>query len=69
MNVTQYLFEKTAEWQKEFILGNKETISFNELYNQSSKLASFLSETVDTKQNIILISHKNYFSALNTNKK
>jgi hypothetical protein len=30
MNVTQYLFEKTAEWQKDFILGKKETISFNE---------------------------------------
>jgi acyl-CoA synthetase (AMP-forming)/AMP-acid ligase II len=61
MNVTQYLFEKTAEWQKDFILGNKETISFSELYSQSSKLAGFLSETVGTQQNIILISHNNNF--------
>lgn len=61
MNVTQYLFEKTAEWQKDFILGNKQTITFNELYDQSSKLAGFLSETVGQEQNIILISQNNNF--------
>ena len=61
MNVTQYLFEKTFEWKKDFILGRKETISFNELYKQSSKLAGFLSETVGSEHNIILISHNNNF--------
>jgi long-chain acyl-CoA synthetase len=61
MNVTEYLFEKTAEWQKDFVLGNKETISFKTLYNQSSSLATYLAETVGTGENIILISQNNNF--------
>jgi long-chain acyl-CoA synthetase len=61
MNVTEYLFEKTAEWQKDFVLGNKATISFKTLYNQSSSLATYLAETVGTGENIILISQNNNF--------
>lgn len=61
MNVTEYLFEKTAEWEKDFILGNRETISFKSLYSQSSKLASYLEEKVGTGKNIVLISNNNNF--------
>jgi long-chain acyl-CoA synthetase len=61
MNVTEYLFEKTAEWQKDFVLGNKETISFKTLYDHSSHLATYLEDTVGTGKNIILISHNNNF--------
>lgn len=61
MNITEYLFEKTAKWQKDFVLGNKETVSFKTLYNQSSSLATYLAETVGTGKNIILISQNNNF--------
>ncbi|SHF42911.1 Acyl-CoA synthetase (AMP-forming)/AMP-acid ligase II [Mariniphaga anaerophila] len=61
MNVTQYLFENTAEWQKNFILGNKEVISFHELFAQSSRLASYLSATTGSSNNIILVSQNNSF--------
>lgn len=61
MNVTQYLFEKTAEWDKDFVLGTKETISFKALHQQSSQLATFLTELVGSGQNILLMSANNNF--------
>lgn len=61
MNVTQYLFEKTAEWDKDFVLGTKETISFKTLYHQSSQLATLLKEVVGTGRNILLMSTNNNF--------
>ena len=61
MNVTQYLFEKSADLDKDFVLGNKETISFKNLYNKSSQMATFLYETYGTEKNIILMSNNNNF--------
>lgn len=61
MNAIQYLFENTAELEKDFVLGNRETISFKNLFQQSSQLAAYLSETTGADQNIILLSQNNNF--------
>jgi acyl-CoA synthetase (AMP-forming)/AMP-acid ligase II len=61
MNVVQYLFENTRTLSKDFVLGNKETISFVHLYEQSSKMASYLSSSFGSNRNIILISSNNNF--------
>ena len=42
MNVFDYLFDSTQNLEKDFVLGSKETISFNKLYNDSLKIASYL---------------------------
>ena len=61
MNVFDYFFEETKDLEKDFVLGNKETISFKELYNNSLKIASFLKENFGTNENIILISQNSLF--------
>ena len=61
MNVVQFLFEKSAELNKDFVLGNKETISYKCLYERSSKMASYLSNTFGTNNNILLVSNNNSF--------
>ncbi len=43
------------------LLGSKETISFNKLYNNSLKVASYLNNTVGENQNILLISPNSVF--------
>lgn len=61
MNIVQYLFENTRTLSKDFVLGNKETISFVHLYEQSSKMASYLSSSIGSNRNIILVSNNNNF--------
>ncbi|MEL4457153.1 class I adenylate-forming enzyme family protein [Lutimonas vermicola] len=61
MNVFDYFFKETKGLEKDFVLGNKETISFKELYNNSLKIASFLKENYGTNQNIILINQNSVF--------
>jgi len=61
MNVVQYLFERTAGLKKDFVLGNKETLSFSELYTQSCRMASYLSGTYGSQNNIVLVSNNNSF--------
>ncbi len=61
MNAIQYLFENTAELEKDFVLGNRETISFKNLFQQSSQLAAYLSETIGTGHNIVLLSQNSNF--------
>ena len=61
MNVVQYLFENTRTLSKDFVLGNKEIISFVHLYEQSSKMASYLSSSIGSNRNIILVSNNNNF--------
>ncbi len=61
MNVTEYLFEKSAHLEKDFILGNKETISFKTLHLQSSQMASYIFQTVGSEKNILLASTNNSF--------
>ncbi len=61
MNVVQYLFENSYGLDKNFVLGNKETISFVDLYDQTSRMASYLSSSFGSNRNIILISNNNIF--------
>jgi len=61
MNVFDFFFKVTKDLKKDFVIGNKETISFNELYKNSLKVASFLVEKVGTGQNILLIKQNSVF--------
>jgi long-chain acyl-CoA synthetase len=61
MNIVQYLFENSSRLEKDFILGNKETISYTNLYDQTSRMASYLSSSFGIKRNIILVSNNNNF--------
>ena len=61
MNVFDYFFEETKDLEKNFVLGNKETISYQEMYNNSLKIASFLKENFGTNENIILINQNSVF--------
>ena len=61
MNVFDYFFKDTKDLDKDFVIGNKETISYQNLYKNSLKVASFLKEKVGTDQNIILIKQNSVF--------
>ena len=61
MNIVQYLFENSSTLEKDFVLGNKETISFITLYDQASRMASYISSSFGSTRNIILVSNNNNF--------
>ncbi|KAF0238251.1 MAG: acyl-CoA synthetase (AMP-forming)/AMP-acid ligase [Prolixibacteraceae bacterium] len=61
MNVVQYLFENSFNLAKDFVLGNKETISYTNLYDKASQMASYLSSSLGSNRNIILVSNNNNF--------
>jgi acyl-CoA synthetase (AMP-forming)/AMP-acid ligase II len=61
MNFTQYLFENTRLLEKNFVNGNKEQISFSNLYDRSCRMASFLSSKEGTNKNILLVAGNNVF--------
>jgi long-chain acyl-CoA synthetase len=60
MNAFDYFFEKTSDLEKPFLAG-KENLSFNELYNSSLLLASFLRKEFGQNKNILLLSVNNQF--------
>ena len=61
MNVFDYFFVGKKNLDKDFIIGNKETISYNEIYNNSLKIASFLNKNVGIDKNIVLIDQNSVF--------
>ena len=62
MNVFDYLLDKSGFLYKNFLLGNKEQLTYSELYGQSLRLARFLMETYGQDNNILLISpNSSYF--------
>lgn len=61
MNVFDYLFDTTGNLEKDFLLGNKEKISFKKLHHESLKIASYLAQNVGTNQNIVLVSPNSVF--------
>ena len=61
MNVFDYLFDSTKDLEKDFLLGSKETISFNKLYNDSLRVASFLKQNIGEGKNVLLISPNSVF--------
>ena len=61
MNVFDYFFEKTKNLDKDFVIGNKETISFNEIYSNSLKVASYLNENIGNDKNIVILNKNSVF--------
>src|SRR5664280_1533657 len=60
MNAIDYFFEKTADLDKQFLIG-KEEISFKQLYNSSLNLASWIEKEVGRNKHIMLLSVNNLF--------
>lgn len=61
MNVFDYFFKISKNLDKDFVIGNKETISFTDLYNDSLKVASYLHENIGANKNVIVISKNSVF--------
>ena len=61
VNVFDYLFQESNQLEKDFVVGNKETISFEELHRSSLLIASYLSENIGSGEKIILVSENSVF--------
>ena len=61
MNVFDYFFETTKHLDKDFVIGNKETISYKDLYSNSLKIATYLNENNGVGKNIVLINQNSVF--------
>ncbi len=61
MNVYDYLLGQSGFLYKPFLLGNKEELSYQELYKQSMKLARYLVDAYGQDNNILLISPNNTY--------
>ena len=61
MNVFDYLLGESGFLNKDLLLGNKEQLSYTELYRRSLKLARYLKEKYGEHHNIILISPNSIF--------
>jgi acyl-CoA synthetase (AMP-forming)/AMP-acid ligase II len=61
MNFFDYLFRETKNLDKDFLIGAKEHISFDNLYTNCLAVAGYLQKYIGTGQNIILASHNNLF--------
>ncbi len=61
MNIFDYFFEDTKHLEKDFVIGNKETISYKDLYNNSLKIAAYLNKNIGIGNNIVLINKNSVF--------
>jgi long-chain acyl-CoA synthetase len=61
MNVYDYLLGQSGFLYKPFLLGNKEELTYQELYKSSMRLARYLVDTHGQNNNILLISPNNTF--------
>lgn len=61
MNVFDYFFNENKSLEKNFILNDKDNVSYKDLYNNSLKIASYIKREIGVGNNIILISHNNSF--------
>ncbi len=55
MNVFDYFFEESKNLEKNFVLGNTETISYKNLYDDSLKIACYLRDKIDVNKNGITV--------------
>jgi acyl-CoA synthetase (AMP-forming)/AMP-acid ligase II len=55
MNVFDFFFESTKTLKKDFVLGARESISFEQLHQDSLKIASHLEKTIGSDQNVLVI--------------
>jgi long-chain acyl-CoA synthetase len=61
MNVCDYMLGESGFLHKDLLLGNKENLSYQELYRRSLKLARFLNEKYGERNNILLVSPNSVF--------
>jgi len=61
MNVYDYLLEESGFLYKNFLLGNKEELSYSDLYQESLKLARYLREIYGQENNILLVAPNSSF--------
>lgn len=61
MNIVDFLFEDTKHLGKEFVLGSKESITYDRLYGDVCQLATYLNRTVGSDRNIILVAPNSIF--------
>jgi len=62
MNVYDYLLEGSGFLYKKFLLGNKEELTYSELYCDSLSLARYIRETFGEHNNILLVApNSNFF--------
>ncbi|MCD4711302.1 MAG: AMP-binding protein [Bacteroidales bacterium] len=61
MNVYDYLLEESGFLYKNFLLGNKEEMTYSELYRESLKLARYLRENYGQENNILLVAPNSTF--------
>ena len=61
MNVFDYFFNETKHLENDFVIGNKETISYKDLYINSLKVASYINENIGEDKNIVLIGQNSVF--------
>jgi len=61
MNVYDYLLEESGFLYKDFLLGNKEQMTYSELYCDSLRLARFLREEYGEHNNILLVAPNSKF--------
>jgi len=61
MNVYDYLLEESGFLYKNFLLGNKEEMTYSELYCESLRLARYLRENYGKDNNILLVAPNSAF--------
>lgn len=61
MNVFDYFFSSVKNWKKNFVLNPKDTITFEDLYQDSLKIASYLNLNFGKGQNVILLGQNSAF--------
>ncbi len=61
MNVFDFLFENTSNLEKDMILGHKESKSFKVLFEESTKLASYLKMKIGQDKRVLLVAHNSAF--------
>lgn len=61
MNVFDYFFEGKKDKDKNFVVNEKDFVSYRDLYNNSLKVAGYLRKSLGTGKTIVLISPNNVF--------
>ncbi|MCB0806741.1 MAG: AMP-binding protein, partial [Bacteroidales bacterium] len=61
MNVFDYFFENTSTLTKNLVSGNRETVAYQAIYQNSLRLAKQILSNFGTGQNIILLSENSVF--------
>jgi len=61
MNVFDYFFLNSSKLKKELVLGTRETISYEDIYINSAKLAGYMNDTYGENNNILVLSENSVF--------